>query len=111
MWPTIGLERELELATLEAAIGAARRGVSASEFLHLNVSPELILRGTELRALLSEVPHGLVLEITEHADRPGLRGVPARRGAARAARCALQWTTPAPGSRACGTSSSSIRHS
>jgi len=63
----IGLERELELATLEAAIGAARGGVSPSRFVHLNVSPELVLRGTELRALLRDVPHRLVLEITEHA--------------------------------------------
>ena len=63
----IGLERELELATLEAAIVAARRGVSASRFLHLNVSPQLILRGNELRTLLSDVPHRVVLEITEHA--------------------------------------------
>jgi PAS domain S-box-containing protein len=63
----VGLEAELELATLEAAIGAARNGVSPSRFVHLNVSPGLILRGTELRALLRDVPHRLVLEITEHA--------------------------------------------
>ena len=64
---SIGLEGELELATLEMAIGAARDGISRSRFLHLNVSPELVLRGTELRNVLRDVPHRLVLEITEHA--------------------------------------------
>jgi EAL domain-containing protein (putative c-di-GMP-specific phosphodiesterase class I) len=63
----IGLERELELATLEAAIGAARTGISRSKFVHLNVSPELVLPGTGLGELLRNVPHRLVLEITEHA--------------------------------------------
>jgi EAL domain-containing protein (putative c-di-GMP-specific phosphodiesterase class I) len=63
----IGLDCELELATLEAAIGAARSGVSRSRFLHLNVSPELVVRGTDLGELLRGVPHRLVLEITEHA--------------------------------------------
>jgi len=63
----VGLERELELATLEAAIVAARKGVSRSRFLHLNVSPDLVLRGTGLKALLHDVPHRLVLEVTEHA--------------------------------------------
>jgi PAS domain S-box-containing protein len=63
----IGLGRELELATLEAAIEAARSGVSRSRFVHLNVSPDLVLGGTGLRALLRDVPHRLVLEVTEHA--------------------------------------------
>jgi PAS domain S-box-containing protein len=63
----IGLGGELELATLEAAIDAARTGVPRSRFLHLNVSPELVVRGTALGELLREVPHRVVLEITEHA--------------------------------------------
>src|SRR4026208_517349 len=63
----IGLGGELELATLEAAINAARTGVSRSRFLHLNVSPELVVRGTDLKELLHDVPHRLVLEITEHS--------------------------------------------
>ena len=63
----IGLGGELELATLEAAIGAARRGVSRSKFVNLNVSPDLVLRGTDLARLLRDVRHRLVLEITEHA--------------------------------------------
>ena len=80
----VGLGRELELATLGAAIGAARRGISPSRFLHLNVSPDLVLRGTELRALLRDVPHRLVLEVTEHA---AVRDYAAfRRGVARLGR-------------------------
>jgi PAS domain S-box-containing protein len=63
----IGLESELELATLAAAIDAARTGISRSRFIHLNVSPALVLEGTHLRRLIRDVPHRLVLEITEHA--------------------------------------------
>jgi EAL domain-containing protein (putative c-di-GMP-specific phosphodiesterase class I) len=63
----IGLGGELELATLEAAIRAARTGISRSRFVHLNVSPDLVLRGPELGALIRELPHRLVLEITEHS--------------------------------------------
>ncbi len=63
----IGLGGELELATLEAAIDAARKGIARSRFVHLNVSPELVVRGTDLGELLRDVPHRLVLEITEHA--------------------------------------------
>ncbi|MEA2675036.1 MAG: hypothetical protein QOI92_2228, partial [Chloroflexota bacterium] len=64
---TVGLERDLELGTLEVAIAAARSGISPSRFLHLNVSPDLVLGGTELGALIRDLPHRLVLEITEHA--------------------------------------------
>lgn len=63
----IGLGGELELATLEAAIDAARKGVARSRFVHLNVSPELVVRGTDLAEVIRDVPHRLVLEITEHA--------------------------------------------
>jgi len=63
----IGLDTELELATLRAALDAARAGVSPSRFLHLNVSAQLVLRGTDLKAILRDVPHRLVLEVTEHA--------------------------------------------
>jgi PAS domain S-box-containing protein len=62
----IGLGGELELATLESAIGAARTGVSRSRFVHLNVTPDLVLR-PELGELIRQLPHRLVLEITEHS--------------------------------------------
>jgi PAS domain S-box-containing protein len=62
----IGLEVELELATLEASIEAARKGISRSRFLHLNASPALVLRGTELARILRDVRPRVVLEITEH---------------------------------------------
>jgi EAL domain-containing protein (putative c-di-GMP-specific phosphodiesterase class I) len=48
------------------------------------VSPDLVLRGTELGALVRDVPHHLVLEITEHAIVRDYRAF--RRGVARLGR-------------------------
>jgi PAS domain S-box-containing protein len=60
-----GLGIALERATLEAAIGAAS-ALSPSRFLHLNVSPALVLARTDLRQLLGETRARIVLEVTEH---------------------------------------------
>ncbi len=63
----VGLGLELERATLETAIDAARGRLSPSRWLHLNVSPELVLAKTDLDSLLATARGRLVLEITEHA--------------------------------------------
>ena len=60
-----GLGGELELATLEVALEAARP-LPANAFIDLNVGPELILAGEPLRSILRRAGWGVVLEITEH---------------------------------------------
>jgi EAL domain-containing protein (putative c-di-GMP-specific phosphodiesterase class I) len=60
-----GLEQELESVTLRAAV-AASEILPAERFLSLNVSPTLILAGTELRAILAARTRPIVLEVTEH---------------------------------------------
>lgn len=62
-----GLGDRLELATLEAALVAAER-LPPGAWLSLNVSPDLVLAGTELRALLGRTERALVVEMTEHAQ-------------------------------------------
>lgn len=69
-----GEGRQLELATLGAAIRSSHR-LPAGAFLSLNVSPDLIL-GPALGRLLTGVGRPIVLEVTEHvviADYPALR--------------------------------------
>jgi EAL domain-containing protein (putative c-di-GMP-specific phosphodiesterase class I) len=76
----LGLEHELERATLAAAIPAAR-GLSGGGFLALNVSPGFVLASPELPALLAGTDRAVVLEITEHAqvdDYGALRAALAR---------------------------------
>jgi PAS domain S-box-containing protein len=63
---SIGLGLDLERATLEAALVAAK-GLSRSRFLHLNVSPALVRARTDLNRLLGNGGSRLVLEITEHS--------------------------------------------
>ncbi len=60
-----GLERELESATLQAAI-ATSEALPVGRFVSLNVSPALILAGDDLRAILAARTRPIVLEITEH---------------------------------------------
>ena len=60
-----GLEQELESATLRAAVAASEE-LPAQRFLSLNVSPALILGGSELRAILAARTRPIVLEVTEH---------------------------------------------
>ncbi|HEX7490937.1 MAG TPA: EAL domain-containing protein [Candidatus Limnocylindrales bacterium] len=61
----VGLGVELETATLEAAIAASSR-LPESAWLNLNASPELIISGKSLRALLLRSNKRVVLEVTEH---------------------------------------------
>ena len=62
----VGLGLELEAVTLRAAF-AASATLSSSRWLHVNVSPELVLARTELRQILSTSRSRVVLEVTEHA--------------------------------------------
>ncbi|MBI3745357.1 MAG: EAL domain-containing protein, partial [Chloroflexi bacterium] len=70
-----GLETELELATLRAAIAAAA-GLPAGAWLSLNVSPTLVIGDKQIARLLRTADRPVVLEITEHvpvADYAALR--------------------------------------
>ena len=62
---SVGLGPELELATLGAAVDAAR-GLRSGVFLDLNTSPRLLTHAEQLRAVLYAADRPLVLEITEH---------------------------------------------
>jgi EAL domain-containing protein (putative c-di-GMP-specific phosphodiesterase class I) len=62
---SVGLGPELELATLEAAVGEARQ-LPEGRWLDLNASPRLLAFPGPLQAILREAGRPLVLEITEH---------------------------------------------
>ena len=62
---SVGLGPELELATLGAAVDAAK-GLRSGVFLDLNASPRLLTHATQLRDVLCLADRPLVLEITEH---------------------------------------------
>jgi len=60
-----GLEAELELATLAAAISAAG-ALPKGAWLSLNVSPGLVTGGGRLAGVLRRAGRPIVLEVTEH---------------------------------------------
>ncbi len=60
-----GLEADLELATMAAAISAAA-ALPQGAWLSLNVSPTLVTRGSRLASLLRRADRPVVLEVTEH---------------------------------------------
>jgi EAL domain-containing protein (putative c-di-GMP-specific phosphodiesterase class I) len=62
---SVGLGPELELATLGAAVDAAK-GLRPGVFLDLNTSPRLLTHARQLRDVLHAADRPLVLEITEH---------------------------------------------
>jgi EAL domain-containing protein (putative c-di-GMP-specific phosphodiesterase class I) len=62
---SVGRGAELELATLEAAVAAARQ-LPAGRWLNLNVSPRLLESPAELARILELAGRPIVLEITEH---------------------------------------------
>lgn len=71
----VGLEGELEMATLAASIKAAA-GLPTGAWLSLNVSPALVTGEGRLARLLQTADRPLVLEVTEHvviADYDALR--------------------------------------
>jgi PAS domain S-box-containing protein len=61
----VGLEAELELATLQTAISAAA-GLPPGTWLSVNVSPDLVTSNRQLAAVLGASDRPLVLEVTEH---------------------------------------------
>jgi PAS domain S-box-containing protein len=78
----VELGHELELATLGAALTAAK-ALPPEAWLNLNVSPGLIIAGEPLRTLIAGSRRPLVLEVTEHtaiADYPLLLVAMARLG-------------------------------
>jgi EAL domain-containing protein (putative c-di-GMP-specific phosphodiesterase class I) len=79
----VGLGVELETATLETALAAAE-ALPRSAWLNMNATPELIIAGEPLRALLGGSRRRLVLvEVTEHtaiADYPAFRAAMAALG-------------------------------
>ncbi|HEX7949318.1 MAG TPA: EAL domain-containing protein [Candidatus Limnocylindrales bacterium] len=60
-----GLERELESATLRAAV-AESAALPVDRFVSLNVSPGFITAGDELREILAARTRAIVVEVTEH---------------------------------------------
>jgi PAS domain S-box-containing protein len=57
---------QLELAALRTILADAA-GLPAGVWLNLNVSPDLVLAGADLRDLLAGSERDIVLEVTEHA--------------------------------------------
>ncbi len=103
----VGLGPDLESATLEAAVAAAKE-LPRSAWLSLNVSPELILAYQPLQTLVKGTRRQVVLEITEHteiADYPALRAAVVDLGP----KAKLAVDDAAPASRASATSSSCAR--
>jgi PAS domain S-box-containing protein len=104
---SVGLGRELELATLTSAVEAARR-LPSGLWLDLNVSPRLLDDVSALRTILhtadrpssSRSPSTRSWTITEHSSR---------RSARSATTSDWRSTTPAPGSPTSATSSTSAR--
>ncbi|MDX6644961.1 MAG: hypothetical protein QOK40_688 [Miltoncostaeaceae bacterium] len=60
-----GLGLELEMATLAAALTAAR-AIPQGRWLGVNVSPALVLQGEPLAALARTADRDLVIELSEH---------------------------------------------
>jgi EAL domain-containing protein (putative c-di-GMP-specific phosphodiesterase class I)/DNA-binding response OmpR family regulator len=72
---SVGLGLELEFATMEVAIEAAR-SLPSNTWLSLNCSPAAALAGEPLDRLLRRARQPIVLELTEHTavhDYPALR--------------------------------------
>ena len=64
---TAGVGLELEAATIESALDAAVL-LPSGRFLDINVSPDLVMSGEPLGALLAASSSDVVLEITEHVS-------------------------------------------
>ena len=79
----VGLDAELELALIAAALEASA-SFGSSTWLSLNISPKVLLQAIEpLAALLHDQRRRIVLELTERAqidDYPAVRGAIARLG-------------------------------
>ena len=62
---SVGLEADLELATLTASLASARR-LPSGAWLSLNVSPGLVAASRRLAGVLRQADRPIVLEVTEH---------------------------------------------
>jgi PAS domain S-box-containing protein len=62
---SVGLEADLELATLGAAIDTARQ-LPPEAWLSLNISPALVAGNRRLAGVLAKADRPVVLEVTEH---------------------------------------------
>jgi EAL domain-containing protein (putative c-di-GMP-specific phosphodiesterase class I) len=62
----IGMGLDLELAAAAAALDVSD-ALPASQWLTINVSPELVVEGARLRQLLANRSRRIILEVTEHA--------------------------------------------
>jgi len=100
----IGLEADLEMATLAASIKAAA-GLPPGAWLSLNVSPGLTVGNGRLAGLLRTADRPLVLEVTEHVTVADYAALRAAIGLLRP-RCASRWMTRDRASRTSATSSS-----
>jgi PAS domain S-box-containing protein len=73
---SVGLEADLELATLTASIESAKQ-LPSGAWLSLNVSPGLVTANRRLAGVLRRSDRPIVLEVTEHVpveDYGALRG-------------------------------------
>ena len=61
-----GLGRDYELAAVEVQLDAAR-ALPPEAWVTVNVSPDLVIEGVRLAALLHGISRKVVLELTEHA--------------------------------------------
>lgn len=100
----VGLGPDLEKATLQAAVSAAK-DLPRSAWLSLNVSPALIVAHQPLQSLLHGTRRHIVIEVTEHVAIPDYQAFRAS-VAALGPKTELASMMPAPASRACATSSS-----
>ena len=105
-----GLEVELELATLAAAIAAAT-ALPADAWLSLNVSPGLLTANGRLSGALRRADRPIVLEVTEHVAVDDYRGPSRGDQAGSGPGSASPSTTSARGSPTSATSSSCGRRS
>ncbi|EIK52155.1 EAL domain-containing protein [Stutzerimonas stutzeri TS44] len=62
----VGLQQELEIALIEAALQGFDQ-LPADSYLSLNISPDTILSGAVARVLAGQPLARLILEVTEHA--------------------------------------------
>ena len=62
---SVGLGADLELATLEAAVAAAK-GLPSGQWLDVNISPRVLEDADRLSGVLWPAERPIVLEITEH---------------------------------------------
>jgi EAL domain-containing protein (putative c-di-GMP-specific phosphodiesterase class I) len=74
----VGMGLELELATLERSLEASRN-LPPDVWLSINVSPTMVLEGTQLKALIERIARPLVLEVTETTPVDDYEALVARR--------------------------------